>query len=71
MYQTYSYIYVIFKSNFSFVFGWVRSIFVSHNFHVRKEYALHPSKAGPAILDGVTTELLTLVLFPKYFFTKI
>ena len=41
-------------------------VFVSHNFHVRKENALHPSKAGRAILDEVTTELfLTLVLFPK------
>ncbi len=59
---------LIFKSIFSFGFGWVPSIFVSHNFHVRKENALHPSEAGPAILDGVTTELLTLVQFPKYYF---
>jgi hypothetical protein len=59
MYQTNSYICGVFKSIFGFGFEWVPSIFVSHNFHVRKKNVLHPSEA---ISDSVTAELLTLVL---------
>jgi hypothetical protein len=46
----------------------VQSIFISLNFHVRKEYALHPPKPSPAYFDGVTTVLLTLVIFLSIFY---
>jgi hypothetical protein len=35
----------------------VQSIFISHNFHVRKEYDLHHPKPDLAILDGTTTTI--------------
>jgi hypothetical protein len=48
----------------------VRSTFISHNFHVRKEYDLHHLKPDLASLDGMTTTI-NICFFLKYFlFTK-
>jgi hypothetical protein len=34
----------------------MQSVFIPHNFHVRKEYALHHLKPLLASLDGATTD---------------
>ncbi len=49
----------------------VQSIFISHIFHVRKEYDLHHPKLALASLDGATTNYYNrCVFFPKYFVPK-
>jgi hypothetical protein len=47
----------------------VQSIFISHNFHVRKEYDLRHPKLPLASLDGATTNYYNSCLFfPTYFY---
>ena len=41
----------------------VQSTFISHKFHVRKEYASHHPKPPPASLDGATTNYYHRVYF--------
>ncbi len=46
---------------------------VSCNFHVRNNYALHPSKAVQAILDGATIVKISTIIFflLSYFLTSL
>ncbi len=45
----------------------VQSVFISHNFHVRKEYDLHHPKSPPASSDGATTDYYNRwEFFPQY-----
>ncbi len=51
-------------------FWMVQSIFASHNFHVRKEYALHRPKPDLPTLDGTTTTINTCFFLKYFLFTK-
>jgi hypothetical protein len=45
----------------------VQSIYISHIFHVRKEYDLHLLKPDLANLNGMTTTINNTCFFLKYF----
>ncbi len=51
-------------------FWMMQSIFISHNFHVRKEKNLHHPKPDLATLDGSTTTIKACILSQVFLFTK-
>ncbi len=48
----------------------VQSIFIFHNFYVKKEYDLHHLKPDLATLDGTTTTISKCFILKYFLFTK-